>query len=192
MHGTELLQMSCSTKQDMRSKLVMWLLQAIVFSWRQDNSKSCFASWGKIDKAQKCMLCIIIHFRIRIVWFQPKQDSDRIRISFFKNRIGSDSKIPLSDHLWYIVSYDPADKEQQQSTVCIYYLGQFLLFYVYELSHYQQHAVTCTFQRWPRIQGAGVASDRILRFSFGVWVKNLWKTGVKRNFWLHSKYACTE
>ena len=32
-------------------------------------------------------------FRIRIVWFQPKQDSDRIRISFFKNRIGSDSKI---------------------------------------------------------------------------------------------------
>jgi len=29
-------------------------------------------------------------FRIRIVWFQPKQDLDRIRISFFKNRIGSD------------------------------------------------------------------------------------------------------
>jgi len=26
-HGTELLQMSFSIKQDMRSKLVMWLLQ---------------------------------------------------------------------------------------------------------------------------------------------------------------------
>jgi len=36
-------------------------------------------------------------FRIRIVWFQPKQDS--YRISFFKNRIGSDSKKTLSDHL---------------------------------------------------------------------------------------------
>ena len=31
MHGTELLQMSWSTKQDMRSKLVVWLLQPIVF-----------------------------------------------------------------------------------------------------------------------------------------------------------------
>ena len=39
-------------------------------------------------------------FWIRIVWFQQKQDSDRIRILFFKNRIGSDSKNPLSDHLW--------------------------------------------------------------------------------------------
>jgi len=32
MHGTELLQMSLSIKQDMPSKLVMWLLQPIVFS----------------------------------------------------------------------------------------------------------------------------------------------------------------
>jgi len=56
---TELLQMSCSTKQDMRSKLVMWLLQPSFFSW-----KHYFASWGKIDKAQKYMLCIIMHFRI--------------------------------------------------------------------------------------------------------------------------------
>jgi len=38
-------------------------------------------------------------YRIRIVWFQPKQDSDRIRISFYKNRIRSDSKKTLSDHL---------------------------------------------------------------------------------------------
>jgi len=38
-------------------------------------------------------------FRMQIVWFQQKQDSDRIRISFFKNRIGSDSENPLSDHL---------------------------------------------------------------------------------------------
>ena len=38
-------------------------------------------------------------FRIRIVWFQPKQDSDRIQVSFFKNRIGSDSENSLSDHL---------------------------------------------------------------------------------------------
>jgi len=41
-------------------------------------------------------------FRIQIRWFQPKQDSDRIRISFFKNRIGSDSKNPLSNHLWWL------------------------------------------------------------------------------------------
>jgi len=41
-------------------------------------------------------------FWIRIVWFQPKQDSDRIRISFLKNRIGSDSENPLSDHLWRV------------------------------------------------------------------------------------------
>ena len=39
------------------------------------------------------------NFWIWIAWFQPKQDSDRIRISFFKNRIGSDSENPLSDHL---------------------------------------------------------------------------------------------
>jgi len=39
-------------------------------------------------------------FRIRILWFWPKQDSDRIRISFFENMIGWDSKNPLSDHLW--------------------------------------------------------------------------------------------
>jgi len=45
MHGTELLQMSCSTMQDMRSKLVIWLLQPIVFSWRQNNSRSDYASW---------------------------------------------------------------------------------------------------------------------------------------------------
>jgi len=40
-------------------------------------------------------------FRVRIVWFQSKQDSDRIQISFFKNRIGSDSKNPLSDRLCF-------------------------------------------------------------------------------------------
>jgi len=57
-----LLQMSCSIKQDMRSKLVMWLFQPIMSSWRQNISRSYFASWGKIDKAQKCMLCIIMHF----------------------------------------------------------------------------------------------------------------------------------
>ena len=67
-----------------------------MFSLRQNNSRSYFASWGKIDKAQKYMLCIIIpfldSFRIQIAWFQPKQDSDRIWISFFINKIGSDSK----------------------------------------------------------------------------------------------------
>jgi len=40
-------------------------------------------------------------FRIRIVWFQPKQDLNWIRISFFKNRTGSNSKKALSDHLWF-------------------------------------------------------------------------------------------
>ena len=43
-------------------------------------------------------------FRRRIVWFLPKQDSDRIRISFFKNRIGSDCEYPLSDHLCHAVA----------------------------------------------------------------------------------------
>ena len=32
-------------------------------------------------------------FQVRMIWFQPKQDSDRIRISFFKNRIGSHGKL---------------------------------------------------------------------------------------------------
>ena len=45
-------------------------------------------------------------FWIQIVWFQPEQDSDRIRISFFKHRIESDSKNPLSDHLWQIPNYN--------------------------------------------------------------------------------------
>jgi len=44
MHGTELLQMSRSTKENMLSKLVIWLLQPIVFSWRQNNSRRYFAS----------------------------------------------------------------------------------------------------------------------------------------------------
>jgi len=44
MHGTELLQMSGSDKQDMRSKLVSWLLQPIMFIWRQNSSNSYFAS----------------------------------------------------------------------------------------------------------------------------------------------------
>jgi len=48
-------------------------------------------------------------FRMRIVWFQPKQDSDRIRISFFKNKIGSDSENPLSDHLWFTQGSFPTE-----------------------------------------------------------------------------------
>jgi len=66
---------------------------------------NCYsASQGKIDTAQK--VYVVHHntlsdsFWIRIVWFQPKQYSDRIQISFFKNRIGSVSKNQLSDHLW--------------------------------------------------------------------------------------------
>ena len=111
MHETELLQMSWPAKQDIRSKLVMWLLQPIVFSQRQNNSSSYFASWGKIDTEQK--MYVVHHntlsdsFRIRIIWFQPEEDSDRIRISYFKNRIGSDSKNPLSDRLWYRHADDP-------------------------------------------------------------------------------------
>ena len=54
--GTEPLQMSWSTKQDMRSRLVMWLLQPIMFTWRQNNPSSYFASWGKIDTSQKMYL----------------------------------------------------------------------------------------------------------------------------------------
>jgi len=79
--------MSWSTKQDMRSKLVLWLLQPIMFSERQKSSSSYFASQGKINTAQKMYA---VHHNTF---------SDQIQISFFKNRIGSDSKIPLSDHL---------------------------------------------------------------------------------------------
>jgi len=42
---------------------------------------------------------ILDSFRIRIEWIQPKEESDWIRISFFKHRIGSDSKKTLSDQL---------------------------------------------------------------------------------------------
>ena len=97
MHGTDLLQMSWSTKQDMRSKHAMWLLQPSVFSWRKNNCSSYFASWGKIDTAQKMYVGHHNTLWDSLVWFQPKQDSDRI--SFFKTRIGLDSKNPLSDHL---------------------------------------------------------------------------------------------
>ena len=51
----------------------------------------------------RCLDVFADSFRIRIVWFQPKQDSDQMRISFFQHRIGSDSKNPLSDHLCRIV-----------------------------------------------------------------------------------------
>jgi len=43
-------------------------------------------------------------FQIRIEWFQPKQDSDRMQILFFINRIWSDSKKSLSEHLWWLGS----------------------------------------------------------------------------------------
>jgi len=57
-------------------------------------------------------------FWIRIVWFQPKQDSDRI--SFFKNRIGSDSKNLLSDHLWCGICMTFIEAESNRSRItCI-------------------------------------------------------------------------
>ena len=65
-------------------------------------NQSCSAK-GKTDTAQKMY---VVHrntlsdsFRIRVVWFQPKQDSDQIRILLFRNRIASDSKNPLFNHL---------------------------------------------------------------------------------------------
>ena len=72
IHGTEQLQMlSWSAKQDMRSKLVSWLLQPMTFSsWRQNR--------------QSTKMYVVHHntlsdsFWIQIVWFQPKQDSDII------------------------------------------------------------------------------------------------------------------
>jgi len=49
------------------------------------------ASKGKIDTTH------VVHynalsdiFRKRIVWIQPKQNSDRVWLKFLKNRIGSD------------------------------------------------------------------------------------------------------
>ena len=49
---------------------------------------------------------LVVSFQIRIVSFQPKQESNRIQISCFKNRIGSDSKNPLSDHLWGVLPWE--------------------------------------------------------------------------------------
>jgi len=72
---------------------------------------SCDTSTSRVQlkamrqNRQRAKMYVVHHntlsdcFRIRIVWFQPKQDSDRKRISFFKNRIGSDSKKTLSDNL---------------------------------------------------------------------------------------------
>jgi len=63
---------------------------------------------------RQCTKIYVVHrntlsdsFRIQIVWFQPKQDSDRIRISFFKNRIGLDRKNPLPDHPWIVKKHYP-------------------------------------------------------------------------------------
>ena len=86
MHGTELLQMSCSTKQDMSSKLVMWLLQPIVFSWRQNNSKVLTPKLFCLMKQNRQSTKLyVVHrntlsdsFRIRIEWFF------RIRIVWFQ------------------------------------------------------------------------------------------------------------
>jgi len=52
VHQTEPLPTSRSTKQVMHSTLVMWPLQQITFSWRQNSSNSVdFASWGKTATA---------------------------------------------------------------------------------------------------------------------------------------------
>jgi len=40
-------------------------------------------------------------FQVQIVWFQPKQDSDRI--PFFKNRIGSDTVMESRDPLFGVL-----------------------------------------------------------------------------------------
>jgi len=42
--------------------------------------------------------------------------SDTVRISFFKNRVGSDSKNPLSDHLW---KAEGRDAQQGRPSGCI-------------------------------------------------------------------------
>ena len=145
--GTELLQMLCPTKQDLRSKLFMWLLQRIMFSWRQNSSSSYFATQLFRHTRQNrysTKMYVVQHntlsdsFRIRIVWFQPKQDADLIRISFFKIRIGSDSKNPLSDYLWweypvFLQSFFKTDLQTLQTTTpdkvlakpCIYCISNF-------------------------------------------------------------------
>jgi len=48
------------------------------------------------------------------VLFQPKQDWDQIRISFFKNKIGSNSKKTLSEHLWLV-----GDGRDDHCPVCL-------------------------------------------------------------------------
>ena len=75
---TELLQMSCSTKQGMRSKLIMCVLQPSFFSWRH--------IFIMRQNRQSTKIYAVHHntlsdsFRIQIVWLQPKQDLVQIRI----------------------------------------------------------------------------------------------------------------
>ena len=57
-------------------------------------------------------------FWIQIAWFQPKQDSDRIRISLFKDRIGSDSKkhypIISAHHMWSFRPHNPSTPQAEK------------------------------------------------------------------------------
>jgi len=80
IHGTEQLQMTWSARQDRRSKLLNWLLQPVMFSWKQNTHST------KIYVVHHNTLSD--SFRIRIVWFQPKQESDTDIIFPKQDRIG--------------------------------------------------------------------------------------------------------
>ena len=63
----------------------------------QTTDRSCWCGANRGHKFSVRAISIVHHntlsdsFRLQILCFQPKQDSDQIRISFFKNRIESDS-----------------------------------------------------------------------------------------------------
>jgi len=86
--GAEVVKMSRSTKQDMRSKLVNdYVSQSCSARGKITAGVIC-----KIDSTQNYMLCIITYFWIVFGYGWYDLNQNRIRILFFKNRIGSDSK----------------------------------------------------------------------------------------------------
>jgi len=192
LHGTELLQMSWSPKQDMRFKLFRWLLEPNMFSWRQNNSNSYFASWGKIDTAQNVCCAsqyTFGYFSDTDSMVSTKQDSDRIRLSFFQKRIGSDSKNPLSDHHCF------APRKSEQSC------HSFLTSFPYNQNEESLHFPTQSETRTPSLTDTDLVVFIRLMAWYGVeQIGDFWQSysspkfslrnpvrsyfGVKRNFWL--------
>jgi len=69
------LQTSQSTETVMLSKLVMWPVKPIIFSWWQSSSRSVyFASWGKIDIAWVTQKYRYQLSEMKKHWCQPQKN----------------------------------------------------------------------------------------------------------------------